>query len=193
MGFLYIVLPKIGMDGGIYFDNDGDLIEMSEDLYEREALLQRDLANFPKLLAGDQMDTSEPRRWTLIAREASVPDKEGGNERWSADHLFVDQDAIPTIVEVKRSEDTRRRREVAGQMLDYVSHATLYWDAADLRETFEETCETGGTAQNRNSLNSSETTRKPSMISGNASKQISDPGRFDFSSLRTTFRVSSSV
>lgn len=129
------------MDGGIYFDDDGELIEMTDDLYDREALLQRDLADFPKLLAGDQMDTAEPRRWSLIAREASVPDKQGGNERWSADHLFVDQDAIPTIVEVKRSEDTRRRREVAGQMLDYVSHATLYWEADDLRKTFEETCE----------------------------------------------------
>ncbi|QLG51001.1 hypothetical protein [Natrinema halophilum] len=114
---------------------------MTEDLYDREVLLQRDLADFPKLLAGDQMDTAEPRRWALVAREASVPDKQGGNERWSADHLFVDQDAIPTIVEVKRSEDTRRRREVAGQMLDYVSHATLYWEADDLRKTFEETCE----------------------------------------------------
>lgn len=133
------------MDGGIYFDNDGDLIEMTEDLYDREALLQRDLADFPRLLAGDQMDTADPRQWSLIAREASVPDKQGGNQRWSADHLFVDQDAIPTIVEVKRSEDTRRRREVAGQMLDYVSHATLYWEADDLRKTFEETCEAEGT------------------------------------------------
>lgn len=129
------------MDGGIYFDNGGDLIEMTEDRYDQEALLQRDLADFPKLLAGDQMDKAEPRQWALVAREASVPDKQGGNERWSADHLFVDQDATPTIVEVKRSEDTRRRREVAGQMLDYVSHATLYWEADDLRKTFEETCE----------------------------------------------------
>jgi hypothetical protein len=129
------------MDGGIYFDNDGELIEMTEDLYDREALLQRDLADFPKLLAGDQMDVANPRRWMLIAREASVPDKKGGNERWSADHLFVDQDAIPTIVEVKRSTDTRGRREVAGQMLDYVSHATLYWEAEGLRDTFRDTCE----------------------------------------------------
>lgn len=132
------------MDGGIYFDDDGDLREMTEELYDREALLQRDLADFPKLLAGDQMNTADPRRWMLIAREASVPDKEGGSQRWSADHLFVDQDAVPTIVEVKRSTDTRGRREVAGQMLDYVSHATLYWEAADLRSAFEKTCDDEG-------------------------------------------------
>lgn len=137
------------MDGGIYFDDDGSLIEMSEDRYDREALLQRDLAAFPKLLAGDRMTPADPRRWRLVAREVAVPAEDGGGDRWSADHLFVDQDAIPTIVEVKRSEDTRRRREVVGQMLDYVSHATRYWDAGDLREAFERTCEAEGTVPER--------------------------------------------
>lgn len=129
------------MDGGIYFDDDGSLIEMTEELYDREVLLQRDLADYPKLLAGDRMTPADPRRWVLVGREASVPEEQGGSERWSADHLFVDQDAVPTIVEVKRSEDTRRRREVVGQMLDYVSHAALYWDAEDLKATFERTCD----------------------------------------------------
>lgn len=69
------------MDGGIYFDDDGDLVEMTEDRYDREALLQRDLADFPKLLAGDRMGAAEPRRWALVAREASVPDRRGGSER----------------------------------------------------------------------------------------------------------------
>jgi hypothetical protein len=31
----------------------------------------------------------------------------------------LDQDAVPTLVEVKRSSDTRIRREVMGQMSDY--------------------------------------------------------------------------
>lgn len=65
------------MDGGIYFDDDGTLIEMTEELYDREVLLQRDLADFPKLLAGDRMDAAEPRRWTLVDREASVPEERG--------------------------------------------------------------------------------------------------------------------
>ncbi|MCO6480232.1 MAG: hypothetical protein J5I94_26570 [Phaeodactylibacter sp.] len=43
------------------------------------------------------------------------------------DHLFVDQDAIPTLVEVKRSTDTRIRREVVGQILDYAANAALFW------------------------------------------------------------------
>jgi hypothetical protein len=35
----------------------------------------------------------------------------------------LDQDAILTIVEVKRSTDTHVRREVVGQMLDYAANA----------------------------------------------------------------------
>jgi hypothetical protein len=78
-------------------------------------------------------------RWALIAWETGVPDKRGGGDRWSADHLFVDQDAVPTIVEVKRSDSTEIRRRIVGQMLDYVAHASLFWDAALLEEQFETT------------------------------------------------------
>jgi hypothetical protein len=49
----------------------------------------------------------------------------------------VDQHAIPTFVEVKRSSDTRLRREVVGQMLDYAANASAYWDAGLLRSGFE--------------------------------------------------------
>jgi hypothetical protein len=38
----------------------------------------------------------------------------------------LDQDAIPAIVEVKRSTDTRIRREVVGQMLDYAANSVVY-------------------------------------------------------------------
>lgn len=43
------------------------------------------------------------------------------DSRWSLDHLVVDQDAVPTFVEVKRASDTRARREVMAQMLDYAA------------------------------------------------------------------------
>jgi hypothetical protein len=67
------------------------------------------------------MSRGDPRRFLLVRREAPVPDRENGGIRWSIDHLFLDQDAIPTLVEVKRSSDTRIRREVVGQMLDYAA------------------------------------------------------------------------
>jgi hypothetical protein len=61
----------------------------------------------------------------LIERESAVPDTEGGPGRWSVDHLFLDQDSVPTLVEVKRSSDTRIRREVVGQLIDYAANAVV--------------------------------------------------------------------
>ena len=87
------------------------------------------------------MNASAPRRWLLLAREAGLPSEEAGGDRWSVDHLFVDQDGIPTIIEVKRSTDSRIRREVVGQMLDYAANAVVYWPVDRLRSRFEAMCE----------------------------------------------------
>jgi hypothetical protein len=126
---------------GIYLLQDGgDLVEMRESSYDSEALLQRLLAQYPNLLAGDQINASRPRRWLLVTREMAVPGEEDGAGRWSLDHLFLDQDAIPTLVEVKRSNDTRIRREVVGQMLDYAANAVAYWPVEQIRAKFEATC-----------------------------------------------------
>lgn len=130
------------MAGGIYLIRDGsELVEMSEQAYDSEDLLQELLAKYPHLLAGDQIDSASPRRWLLVEREAGVPDEQGGGSRWSVDHLFLDQDAIPTLVEVKRSSDTRIRREVVGQMLDYAANAVVYWPVETIRAAFESTCQ----------------------------------------------------
>ncbi len=126
---------------GIFLlSGDNDLVEMQEQAYDSERVLQELLARYPNLLAGDQIDSAAPRRWLLVAREASLPSDESGAGRWAVDHLFLDQDAIPTIVEVKRSTDTRIRREVVGQMLDYAANAVVYWSIEKLRATYEATC-----------------------------------------------------
>ncbi len=124
--------------GKIYLREKDGLVPMTEARYDAEDILQGLLADYPDLLAGDQMRPSEPRRWLLISREAGVPDSEGGQPRWSLDHLFIDQDAIPTLVEVKRSSDTRIRREVVGQMLDYAANILAYWPGGQLRQAFED-------------------------------------------------------
>ena len=98
---------------------DDRLVEMPESPYAAEAVLQALIAKFPGLLAGDQYAGDAPRLLLLVGREASLPDDEDAAGRWSVDHLFLDQDAVPTLVEVERSSDTRIRREVVGQMLDY--------------------------------------------------------------------------
>lgn len=129
------------MGNGIYLvRDDGGLTEMRAAPYATEDLLQRLLATHPSLIAGDQVDPDHPRRWLLIAREQAVPGEDGGEGRWSLDHLFIDQDAVPTLVEVKRATDTRSRREVVAQMLDYAANGVVYWPVDELKLQFERTC-----------------------------------------------------
>jgi len=117
---------------------------MEESAYDSENLLQELLAKYPDLLAGEQINSTAPRRWLLLTREMSVPDEEDGAGRWSLDHLFLDQDAVPTLVEVKRSTDSRIRREVVGQMLDYAANAIAYWPVEQVRAKFQSRCEAAG-------------------------------------------------
>jgi hypothetical protein len=124
--------------GGIFLRRGDEMVEMVEMPYALEDDFQRLLAEHPGLLAGDQFDREVPRKWLLVAREVAVASEQDGSGRWSLDHLFLDQDAVPTIVEVKRSVDTRIRREVVGQMLDYAANAVVYWDIDVLRVRFEE-------------------------------------------------------
>jgi hypothetical protein len=120
------------MSGNIYLiRGERQLIAMSECPYESESLLQQLLAEHPSLLAGEQMINGSPRRWLLVSREVAVAPEQGAS--WYVDHLYIDQDGIPTLVEVKRSTDTRIRREVVGQMLDYAAHAGSCWSSEHLR------------------------------------------------------------
>ena len=136
---------SLGVSGGIYLlRGEDELVEMRQAPYEAEDVLQALIAKFPSLLAGDQYGGGSPRRWLLIAREAALPDDEDAGGRWSVDHLFLDQDAVPTLVEVKRSSDTRIRREVVGQMLDYAANGVVYWPLEQLRELFARQCERDG-------------------------------------------------
>ena len=120
--------------------NDDQIIAMREQAYDSEALLQEWLARYPHLLVGGQIDPAQPRRWLLITREAGLPSEEGGSGRWAVDHLFLDQYAVPTLVEVKRSSDTRLRREVVGQVLDYAANAVIYWPIETLQAQFANQC-----------------------------------------------------
>jgi hypothetical protein len=104
---------------------------MREELYEAEELLQALIAEHPEVLAGDE--SGEQSAWLLVQREAGVGP-------WSLDHLYLDQAGVPTLVEVKRSSDTRARREVVAQMLDYAANAAGYWSADSLRTWFEGEC-----------------------------------------------------
>ena len=123
---------------------DGSLTSMSNQPYDSEDLLQSWIADHPELLAGEQINPEDPRRWLLVRREAGVPGDQDSGNRWSLDHLFLDQDGIPTFVEVKRSSDTRIRREVVGQMLDYAANGLKYWPVESIKSMFVERCRTDG-------------------------------------------------
>ena len=126
-------------DGRIYLMDAKKVEPLAAQDYASEDLLQRLLAEHPDLLAGEQIDPDSPRRWLLVSREMAVPDDSSG-DRWSLDHLLVDQDGVPPLVEVKRSTDTRIRRQVVGQMLDYAANATVHWPKDTIRSRFEDRC-----------------------------------------------------
>jgi hypothetical protein len=132
------------MASGIFLIKDGKLTEMVQQQPEKEKVLQDLLANHPSLLSGGQMDPGAPRRFVLIGREVGLGSEEGGPPRWSVDHLFLDQDAIPTLVEVKRSSDTRIRREVVGQLIEYAANGVTYWPIDQVRAEFEAWCDASG-------------------------------------------------
>ena len=116
---------------------DENIEPLEETAFDTENELQRLIAEHPELLDGEQMRPGDPRRWLLIGREIGVPAAAGEGARWALDHLLVDQDAKPTLVEVKRGWNPDIRRTVIGQVLEYVAHASETWTADKLRETFE--------------------------------------------------------
>jgi len=127
-----------GMSDSIFLFGDDDVLtEVTSSPYASEADLQKLLADHVHLLPGGQVNRDSPRRWLLVKREAGIPNQEGGGNWWSVDHLVVDQDAIPTFVEVKRASDTRARREVVAQMLDYAANGASLWTQDRLRAWFE--------------------------------------------------------
>ena len=117
---------------------EDSLIELKETEWLRERDLQKFLVKYPDLLPGNQIDPDSPRNWFLVSREMSVPSEEGEKGWWSLDHLFLDQDGIPTFVECKQSSDTRARREVVAQMMDYAANASKYWSVERIRQVASE-------------------------------------------------------
>lgn len=124
---------------------DGSTEEMSNVHCENEDLeLQRILEVNPDLVPGDQINPSDPRRWLVVKREMPVPDPTTGADRWSIDLFFVDQDAMPTFIECKRYKDTRAKREVVGQMLEYAANGHYYWSKDEMQNYAEQAAEKNG-------------------------------------------------
>ena len=133
------------MSERIYTRDDNKGLEpLEEEPFSSEDQLQALIANYPELLDGKQVRPDDPRRWLLITREKGIADQPDAPDRWAVDHLMIDQDAVPTLVEVKRGANPELRRTVVGQMLEYAAHATTTWTAYELRQTFENAGEAHG-------------------------------------------------
>jgi hypothetical protein len=110
----------------IYLRYGGTYVAMTERPYESEVVLQELLEQHPEMLADPD---AESGALLLVRREAPVRDSQQSPGRWRLDHLYVDARGVPTLVEVKRSSDTRGRREVVAQMLDYAANAKASFSA----------------------------------------------------------------
>jgi hypothetical protein len=111
----------------------GGLRRMTPSAPENEDRMQTLVARYPELITDGDGDL------LLIRREQPVADHGEGSGRWSLDHLFVTREAVPVLVELKRAVDTRLRREVVGQLLDYAANATAYWQAGRIADSFAAT------------------------------------------------------
>ncbi len=111
-------------------DATGTLTAMRPAEPRNEDFMQNLVAAHPELIA------DQDGALLLIRREQSIADREDSNGRWSVDHLFVTRNGIPVLVELKRAVDTRLRREVIGQMLDYAANGTAYWQGGRIAESF---------------------------------------------------------
>lgn len=124
------------MSGGTIFlvDADGNLARMRPGAPASEDRMQMLIAQHPELIADGDGDL------LLIRREQPIADEPDGAGRWSVDHLFVTRDGVPVLVEVKRAADTRLRREVVGQLLDYAANAVVHWPVGRVANAFAESC-----------------------------------------------------
>jgi hypothetical protein len=129
---------------GIFLTSGNDLVVLNQQPYATEDVLQQALADHPEVIAGPTTAGTEAGKLLLVRREMGVPGTQGGGSVWSLDHLFLDADGVPVVVEVKRSSDARIRREVVGQMLDYAANGVKYWPIASLRAAVDEAAAAAG-------------------------------------------------
>lgn len=132
-------------------DKANALVPLNRAAYDSEDLFQTLLADHPTLLG---LAGGPAGKLLLVRREAPVPESQNSGGRWSLDHLFLDREGVPVLVEVKRASDTRTRREVVAQMLDYAANGIAYWPVEQISSVVSgETASEAAIAKFRDFLN----------------------------------------
>lgn len=133
------------MSERIYISGDNGALEALEETpFSDEDEFQALIAEHPELLDGEQVRPGNARRWILVTREKGIAPSSGTANRWFLDHLIIDQDAVPTLAELKRGSNPELRRTIVGQLLEYAAHASQTWTAEELRGAFERQVEAQG-------------------------------------------------
>lgn len=126
---------------GVYLRQGDIYVAMRETPYDSEDILQHLIERFPEMLVTDEDGSAS---LVLVRREAGISGPEDEAPRWLLDHLYLDGDGVPTLLEVKRSSDTRGRREVVAQMLDYAANARATFGVERLIDWLDQTAGTRG-------------------------------------------------
>jgi hypothetical protein len=116
-----------------HVDNAGTLNPLRETPYGSDDELQSLIAGHPALLGGDP---DAAGGWFALARTGPLPEGATRSPRWSVEHLFLAQDAAPTVVEALRSGDPRAHGDLFGQILYYAANAALWWPRETLNAAF---------------------------------------------------------
>lgn len=107
--------------------------------FDNESLLQDILEKFPEFVALEDLGVSEP--FIVIGREVATP-------AGYIDVLCIDGEGVLTVIETKLARNPQIRREVVGQVLEYVAQLSK-WKAQDViqvaNQYFQSSSDTGGT------------------------------------------------
>jgi len=95
---------------------------LEEQGFDNEKLLQDVLEKFPEFIALDDLGVVEP--FIVIGREVKTP-------AGYIDVLCIDGDGVLTVIETKLARNAQIRREVIGQVLEYVAQLNK-WKAQDV-------------------------------------------------------------
>ncbi|BEP13520.1 hypothetical protein acdb102_18310 [Acidothermaceae bacterium B102] len=128
----------------IFFMVDGKMELLSPQSFPAEVVLQELLAEHPAVIAGARMTEGPAAALLLVRREHAV--RTGTGTVLRPDHLFIDPEGVPVIVEVKLVTNSEIRREIVGQMLDYAANGLHYWRVDELRSNATETASLAGTS-----------------------------------------------
>ena len=102
---------------------EGDKTQVLErQTFDNEKLLQDILEKFPEVVALDELGVYEP--FVVIGREVTTP-------AGYIDVLCMDGEGVLTVIETKLARNSQIRREVIGQIFEYVAQINK-WRAQDV-------------------------------------------------------------